>query len=259
MNSKLLSYSFLLGMSINAYAQLVVPSTTNAANQSQADNQASVTGVRVPGQMSGFVMPYGMMGQPNSIEASLANLNQMKQMLQQQLTVIDSRITVLQRFLDAQRGLNLQWSEVTNRQPPANAMEVDIGAKSPVKLCQARFQRGIHPGVVTDTGCMITYGGDSLILQDYSVLTGKANVVWQADPAQYNHSGLDASFQAINWQSNNIPVAGGFERGHPLFICKANYNNINYVGKLVNTNCNIAVGAREIKVPEYQVLFGNKK
>ena len=49
-------------------------------------------------------------------------------------------------------------------------------------------------------------------------------------------------------------VVGGYERGAPLFICHAEYNNGMHPGKVVGSNCNISWGGREIPMARYQVL-----
>jgi hypothetical protein len=49
-------------------------------------------------------------------------------------------------------------------------------------------------------------------------------------------------------------VVGGFENGHPLFVCLADYRG-QHPGKLVDGTCNIGWGGRERRVHNFQLLL----
>ncbi len=63
------------------------------------------------------------------------------------------------------------------------------------------------------------------------------------------------------WFHDAIPahaLAGGYEHGHPLFICHAHYRDGVHPGKVVGDGCNIAYGGKEIVRYHYQVLVGRR-
>lgn len=193
-----------------------------------------------------------------SIDDKIANLKLFQSVLQAQLASINKMINGYQQFANAQKALGLNWVEVNAGQVPANALGVDIGNNKKDYVCSAKFQHGAHPGIVVTGGCEITYGGNSLIVPVYQILTGESKISWQADSEASTRLYLNDATQAY-WNRSTIPVTGGFEHEFPLLICRANYNNVFYLGKMVGNNCNIAVGAKEIKVSGFQLMFATKK
>jgi hypothetical protein len=66
----------------------------------------------------------------------------------------------------------------------------------------------------------------------------------------------------LHWENSwgEIPpnaVAGGFEDGHPLYLCHGSYEDGVHPGKIVAGNCNIGFGGSEIELHDYKVLVWN--
>lgn len=86
----------------------------------------------------------------------------------------------------------------------------------------------------------------------------QSNMYIASDHHHRHHSSqLDWTFAT---SGNVIPedaVLGGVEAGgyEDLFICRANYRGGMYPGKIVQGNCNIAWGGREIILEEYETLI----
>jgi len=51
-------------------------------------------------------------------------------------------------------------------------------------------------------------------------------------------------------------LAGGSERGTPLYVCRAPYKGGLHPGKVVGGRCNITYGGEEVRLDDYQVLVG---
>jgi len=68
--------------------------------------------------------------------------------------------------------------------------------------------------------------------------------------------------QPLQWVAykGTIPanaVAGGFENGSDLIVCRAFYNGANHPGKVVGTGCNIGWGGNEVVSPTFEVLIND--
>jgi len=110
-------------------------------------------------------------------------------------------------------------------------------------ICRTRYRGGIHPGKVVSGNCNITYAGREISQANFRILVGKQRQLHWAD--------------AIPGRVPRTAVVGGFERGHPLYICHGRYFGGVHPGKVVQGNCNIGYGGREIYLRNYQILAQN--
>jgi hypothetical protein len=135
----------------------------------------------------------------------------------------------------------------------AAGYEVSNGQFRDLEVCAAEFNAGnnvqsTQVGKFFDSECHFGYGGGE---------------VWQPGAMVLNT--IDAN---VGWAGNNLDgvmqsaVAGGWENGHPLYVCRAWHSDPNdpnnfgwHPGKVVDSSCNIAYGGVEIPVGGYwQVL-----
>lgn len=66
-----------------------------------------------------------------------------------------------------------------------------------------------------------------------------------------------SSLRWVAASNGRIPrgaVVGGQESNRPLYICRATHNNGLHPGKLVQRNCNIGWGGKEVLKSSYEVL-----
>lgn len=146
---------------------------------------------------------------------------------------------------------------------------------SPVYICRADFlganvnSKGTYPGVLTASGCHISYGGFAFVSPNYQILIDnhqhanqlswvsikKINDYFQLPDAEHRIARPPVSvnnpvyraegyvvlsdFNAFESVFNIDPlkqpvlVSGGYEGRKPVYICRANYNNHVTVGKWV--------------------------
>lgn len=176
----------------------------------------------------------------------------------------------------------LVWVKTLDNKLPAHAVvAADNGGKK-LYICQAVSHAGIHPGVVSQGGCTITYGGKAEIHKNYQVLTGQAQITWQPGNLLYQTAyrysqpmtGIIPQGMSFAYlRKSPAPVVTGYE--YPpvnpaetihialpqtnlrlLYSCRVMYGDGVYVGKAVNAaGCNIAVNGKEITVQSPQILF----
>lgn len=195
-----------------------------------------------------------------SLESIEKGLELSQTNMQAELTRINQRLQLIQQFEAAQKALQLTWVNPKINPKISGVLDIFYDGKK-TQICRAKFLTGTHPGLVTSSGCLITYGGYAALIPNYDVLTGKTNTQWRSiDSATLRNyeSILDSSSEVTLWKQNVIPIQGGFENGKPTYICKANYNNTVKVGKVIDDICDVADGANEISVREFEVLFGEK-
>lgn len=134
------------------------------------------------------------------------------------------------------------WIDANPAQPiPRFAVVGGIEHGSPLYICHANYNKGVHPGKIVAGNCNISWGGKEISVPQYQILVSKASVVW-------------VPFRPGNFPPN--AVKGGHENGQPLFICQANFNGV-HPGKLVGNNCDIGYGGQEIRLPNYRLLVLN--
>lgn len=134
----------------------------------------------------------------------------------------------------------LQWIQAfSGRHYPVNTVVGGGENGRPLFVCHARYNGSLHPGKVVNGRCNITYAGKEIAFNRYQILVSNLHLGW-----------LPASFGSIPPNA----ISGGFENGHPLMICQAQYAGSMHPGKLVGQACNIGYDGREITLPYYNVL-----
>src|SRR5262249_53723347 len=75
----------------------------------------------------------------------------------------------------------LSWQEMRdNTLPTDDSIIAAQSLSGPLYICQAEEKGGIHPGVVHDNTCVVTYGGKIIAHRLYKILTGKTeNTEWR--------------------------------------------------------------------------------
>jgi hypothetical protein len=136
------------------------------------------------------------------------------------------------------QGGGFTWVPAANGAIPQGAVAGGNEGGHPLFICHATGGMGLHPGKVVGANCNIGYGGLESTVPQYEVLVGP--------PGHW-----------ISASGGSVPpgaVAGGYENGHSLFICRTHYGSGVHPGKVVATNCNIGYGGKEIAVAQYEVL-----
>lgn len=78
-------------------------------------------------------------------------------------------------------------------------------------------------------------------------------------PAAFTQSNAQSSVSyswvaASNGQVPRGAFAAGSEKGRPLYLCHARYNNGIHPGKVVDKDCHISWGGKEVLIRSYEVL-----
>lgn len=111
---------------------------------------------------------------------------------------------------------------------------------APLYICQAKHNGGVHPGKIVNGNCNITYAGIEIVKPKYQVLVSTTPLNWVKAGGGFVPPGA---------------VPGGYENGHPLFICKAKYADGSvHPGKIVGNTCNYGYAGKEILSSTYKVL-----
>lgn len=131
---------------------------------------------------------------------------------------------------------------LNNNENPNKVVGGNESNGTPLYVCNAEYNNGIHPGKTRDdwNGCYIGWGGRAIFNTNYKLLDNKPN----------------------NYYWDKIPtnkVVGGRENNQNLYICKGKYNQGVHPGKIGENwgNCNIAWGDKEIGTTDFEYL--NKK
>ncbi|HLJ49017.1 MAG TPA: DM9 repeat-containing protein [Bryobacteraceae bacterium] len=103
-------------------------------------------------------------------------------------------------------------------------------------VCRAGYQNGIHPGSVQQNGCMITWGGQAVLIPQYDVLVAQGN--WAAPKP-----GFTGAFPA------------GSENSGALYLCRAMVGGTTVPGKVVSGACNVAYQGQERAVKKFDVFY----
>ncbi len=122
-------------------------------------------------------MPYPS-GETSSIEDIEKNLEASRANLQNDIAQINQQLQSLQHFLSAQKALKINWVNAKTEQRLSRILIVPYGDRK-TQICRAKFISGTHPGLVTSSGCLITYGGYSAFVPDYEILVGNINTQWK--------------------------------------------------------------------------------
>ena len=148
----------------------------------------------------------------------------------------------------------------------------------------------MYPGELTTTGCRISYGGYAFTINKYNVLAGAntglhwiaMNDVKSSMKAPFNpntylplHDLNPPSFRrpltpTVSFNYNITingakPIAGGYQSGAPVLICRAKQKETFVIGKLVffkgkmnqfEDACDIGVNDKEVVIQkDYELLF----
>lgn len=108
-------------------------------------------------------------------------------------------------------------------------------------ICRTTFGGGLQPGKMINGKCHISYMGNEVMANQFQILVSHQPMSWIASRFGY-------------LPNNAYP--GGHEQGNTLYICQAQYHHGIHPGKIIDRNCHIAWGGREISVPYYNVLVG---
>lgn len=110
---------------------------------------------------------------------------------------------------------------------------------SELYVCRGYYKGGVHPGKLYQGRCNIGWGGDEIVLNRYEVLVSRLPFHW------------------VTASHGNVPrsaIQTGYQQDGPLYTCRVWYNDGLHLGKVVNGNCNIGWGGKEITIPVYEVL-----
>ena len=150
------------------------------------------------------------------------------------------------------RGARIGWVPPRGGKLPSNAY---VGGKEPGRtlfVCRAPHNGGIHPGKVVAGKCNIGYGGKEIVSTKY-----EAMVVAKGPATPPSAASLPKGMGWALAKGNKLPagaVRGGYERGRPIFLCRAPSQGGLLPGKLIGKRCIISAGGREVSAPKYQVL-----
>lgn len=162
------------------------------------------------------------------------------------------REIVSSRFeLMVNRSAWIRWVTPKGAQVPKNAF---IGGKEPGRslfVCRAMHNKGMHPGKVVAGKCNIGWGGKEIVSAKYQVMVIASRAA--TPPAASLPKGMTWAVA----RGTKLPtgtVLGGYERGKPVYICRAPSKGGLIPGKLVGRRCIISNGGREVSAPKYQIL-----
>ncbi len=96
---------------------------------------------------------------------------------------------------------------------------------------------------------------------------------WQDDPFPPAQASQRQSRPSRSWggqnrvrwvrvQEGRIPaqaLEGGRDKGQPIYVCRAQYQNGTHIGKVVNRRCNIGWGGREVVLNTFDVLVERRR
>jgi hypothetical protein len=222
-----------------------------------------------------IVIP-GPYSQPSNQQQQL-QLQAQELQLEQKILEIKQRLLFLQQQAalqnqTAQQNSNLNWVDAHPEKIPAHAVIGAYANDKPLYICHAEYLlQGTHPGQVNSKGCLITYGGKAMVMPHYQVLIASQAVQWKSSealqfylrravipyyPVYYSGS---APLANMSNSIGGVPVQGGYEPNHPIYICRAMYGDTIHLGKTFGIDgqpvCNIGVDGSEIHVPTFEVLF----
>lgn len=137
-------------------------------------------------------------------------------------------------------GLN--WFSMQAGEPIPNGAVLGGVQPQPLErlyVCRGFYNGGMHPGKLYREHCCIGWGGDEIALKHYQVLISHRSLHW-----------VRSGYGALP----RLDVPGGYQQDGVLYICRAKYSGSWHPGKIVNGNCNIGWGGKEIPSPIYDVL-----
>lgn len=182
--------------------------------------------------------------------------------LEQQKNLIQYQKQLIQNETSHQSETMLkqtQWlsSAEISSHPKDSLLIAGYGPEGPIHICHTSYNNGIQPGEMTDKGCQFTYGGDVLFSQNFQTLNTLSGVKSHWLDSYQLESYLNGYIATDN--NNSIPLAGGHEEGHEIYICRVLINNALVIGKVVPVTyghwCFVAKDGKEVNVTPFSVLF----
>lgn len=150
---------------------------------------------------------------------------------------------------------------VSRGEIPQNALKVGydsfvteedghIIAKNPADslyLCRAIYQGTIYPGKLYKGYCYITFDGNEYRSKIFQVLVNvPAEKISWASTASGGFMPLEG-----------FAFVGGGDSTQKIYVCRAEHKGGLHPGKIVNSNCKIDWGGKEISIANYEVLYIN--
>lgn len=227
----------------------------------------------------------------SAMQAQLADVQQQISAQQNNLSAMNTNLQSLATQLTqlkAQLGqyanpktTAFKWVDVNAKQTlPDGIFVAAYNAGTALYICQGTvptdYGSALDPGVLTQQGCVVSYGGQAYLLPQYSVLTANVNGYWidgnkiktNSQPVYAPGPYLNALVRSAGNSSaplsddnqptplyNALAIIGGKESNNTIYICRAMINKQYFIGKVANNTCNLAVGAAEATWPKYEVLL----
>ncbi|MDO8954465.1 MAG: hypothetical protein Q7V63_06430 [Gammaproteobacteria bacterium] len=268
----LASLSLMAAQSVHAV--VMGPLTDLAANCDSSSTNAVIDDkAQMQGQLCALqnVAKMQQLAVQNQIQ-NLGNTQAQIQALQQKIALASS----------TNNHSDFKWVPGVAHVIPANAVIAGQNAGKNITICQAQYsgnppgyaQTNLYPGQLDPEGCVITYAGQTFVIDPYNILTSTKPGYWGTSkeagdepvrnaPVFMNGYNNPVSQSIVNFQQKPAtavqaqaqPVIGGYEYDHYLYVCRIKLNNTYQVGKVVSGNCNVAVGNKEGSWPDYQVLM----
>ena len=235
------------------------------------------------------------------LQGQLNDLNQQINTAQQTLVTVSQNLQGMQKQSSTLRqeiaqyantnAKQFKWVDVSDNQIPVHTFVAAENQGSSLYVCQAAYTNAggyyggngsntmMIPGVVTPTGCVITYNGQAYLEPDYAILTSTASGYWiNGDQVKNNpsttpvcpmifarNSITTAEVVPAPSQSqpsdqpkplyNALAIIGGQDTAGNTYICRVNINGQYFHRKNSSNTCFIATGAYEANWPIYQVLL----
>jgi hypothetical protein len=252
-----------------------------------------------------FSFPFALAADPvavspamSTLQAQIRQLNAQLANANQTMNAVEAQLASTQRQLEAVSAQvrqysdplsqQFRWVDVSSNQLPANALVAAYNGNTPIYVCQATYSDGgegyasggtavLDPGIVSDKGCVITYGGNAYLVPNYAVLTSETSGYWingDAVKSVITHTpyyppvfARNASAGVLSSSSppneptplyNALAIIGGQENGNNVYVCRVNINGQYFVGKSIYNTCFIATGRYEANWPVYEVLLSRK-
>ncbi len=209
---------------------------------------------------------------PSAIQQFIHLQQQQIALTKQLLTTQQQQLNTASQLLQSSQyreSKDYSWQDVKkDSKLPENLINANLAGGKPLYICHARFKNlGVHPGQYTTKGCRITYAGKSYEEKQFALLASKAKTTWQPSDSIYQMDQQRQYYQAYrpkpigifplnsSLPKSSLPIVGGHEKGHSLYICRGLYKNQIHLGKVVTGNCNIGYQGKEIYLRGFEVLF----
>lgn len=183
--------------------------------------------------------------------------------------------------------LAFHWVKIDNfdyHDLPDNVFSLKQRHGHVTPICQTSFKGHTYPGHVNTNGkCVISYSGKTHKQPVEAVLTAQDDTKWvkpdqvpsniQLTKAVYPdhpfnlqqryfkvpyNGQLAGTSQSDKLRNKHVPILGGFENHHYLYICRSQVGGKWHIGKQVGGNCNIPLNGKEAVIPQYEILASDK-